>query len=47
MITAVGGSAMMLAVNGWTWWKMYLAYRKLREARKNKKGKGGSSKKEL
>lgn len=35
-LTAVGGSAMMLAVNGLTWWRMWKAYLKLKAKRQDK-----------
>lgn len=34
MITSIGGSAMMLAVNGLTWWRMWKAYLKQKAKRK-------------
>lgn len=33
MITSVGGSALMLCVNGLTWWRMFLAYLKHKDKR--------------
>lgn len=33
MITSVGGSTLMLCVNGLTWWRMFLAYLKLKDKR--------------
>ena len=32
-LATVVGSAMMLGVNGLTWWRMWIAYRKLKKAR--------------
>ena len=34
LLTAIGGSVMMLCVNGLTWWRMFKAYRKVRVKRK-------------
>jgi hypothetical protein len=44
LITAVGGSALMLCVNGLTWWRMFRSYRKVRA--KSKAAKGVSSKRD-
>jgi hypothetical protein len=40
LLTAVGGSAMMLCVNGLTWWRMFRSYRKVRVKRKAAVKKG-------
>lgn len=38
LVTSLGGSLMMLAVNGLTWWRMFKSYRKHRARRLSPKG---------
>ena len=38
-VTSVGGSFMMLSVNGLTWWRMWVAYQNLKEKRLATKSK--------
>mmetsp|Transcript_167 Transcript_167/g.213 ORF Transcript_167/g.213 Transcript_167/m.213 type:complete len:191 (-) Transcript_167:331-903(-) len=46
MITSVGGSTMLLIVNGVTWFRMFLFYRKFKKKRMAAKKQAGESEKE-